>query len=899
MSQQQPASVYYHTHWDREWYLPFRTFQLRLADVVDEILERLETNVLPCFTLDGQVIVLDDYLALRPENRERLSRLIRVGRLDIGPWLVMPDEFLVGGESLIRNLAEGIRRSREWGCTRFTGYLPDTFGHSADIPTLLQQCGIDSAVVWRGVNPATSLFQWESSAGDTVKTLHLTDGYFQIAPDDWTLTVAQKTEALHALRQKLEAARHGNTPLLIPVGGDHMAPVPGEGRQLLVKAINNLQETTPTAYMDALTHTSTWPRIPGELVDNTGSFLLPGVYSGRVYLKQANRRLEHLLTRRLEPLLALAQLRFSMQGNERRNAQSVHTQVKAPRYPQHELAIAWETLILNHPHDSICGCSVDAVHRENEVRFDQVEQIVESLLCRAERQLAQTLPDGGASGWLIHTGDQPFTGVVAIEEAYVLPTEVDLVSSKLPETASRLAQVARTEIVLQDGYKDNAHCIPMAHLTEGRRHGWVWADSLPAFSMQSLPDKTGLPTHIAPVEVTANQLKNGRLTVSVADNGTLTVDDTQSGQRKATQLLSFTDQPDQGDSYNSAPVPGATPSRAEFTGSRVVANGPLVGILELTHSFANGLTLLTQVRLAADSARLDFQTTFTNTLPRHKLQVGFPTGVPVETVLAESHFSQVLRQYDPQYTPAAHMPVAKNRELKTNTGPVQRFFSANGHGWITEGLAEYEVCGDTIHVTLLRAFSTLSAADTGVRGAQAGPPLPTPEGECLQRTIVARYAWLPLPDSKETHAGSSASLLYKEADRFYGNAWGYIPAQPVQGDTEKQLAPLFTGSALASVSEASEAFSLIAWDKGTPISASACYWQPGQGLILRLLNTQAEPVTTTLRPGFACNGVYIVNFLEEIQAELPPLAAPAADSLPQYPVTLPGNGVQTLLFKVD
>jgi mannosylglycerate hydrolase len=893
---QQPASVYYHTHWDREWYLPFRTFQLRLADVVDEILERLETNVLPCFTLDGQVIVLDDYLALRPENRERLSRLIQNGRLDIGPWLVMPDEFLVSGESLVRNLLEGIRRSREWGCTRFTGYLPDTFGHSADIPTLLQQCGIDSAVVWRGVNPATSLFQWESPTGDVVKTLHLTDGYFQIASDDWTLTAAQKTEALNALQQKLETARHGDVPLLIPVGGDHMAPVPNEGRQLIMEALNGLQETTPTAYMNALTQANTWPHIQGELVDNSGSFLLPGVYSARMYLKQANRRLEHLLTHRLEPLLALAQLRSRIQSKAHHLVPAADSPTKAPRYPQQELAIAWETLILNHPHDSICGCSVDAVHRENEVRFDQVEQIAESLLCRTERQLAQTLPDGGAAGWLIHTGDQSYTGVVAVEEAYTLTPETEAVASSPSESASRLAQVARTEIVLQDGYKDNAHCIPMAHLTEGRRHGWVWADSLPAFSLQGLPEKTGLPAHIAPVEVTVNQLKNGCLTASIADDGTLTVDDAQNGQRKATQLLSFTDQPDQGDSYNSAPVPGTTPIRAEFTGARVVANGPLVGILELTHTFANGLALLTQVRLAADSTRLDFETTFTNTLPRHKLQVGFPTGAPVKTVLAESHFSQVLRQYDPQYSLASHMPVAKNRELKTNTGPVQRFFSTNGHGWITEGLAEYEVYRDTIQLTLLRAFSALSAADTGVRGAQAGPPLPTPEGECLQRTIVARYAWLPLPDAKKE---ASASLLYKEADRFYGNAWGYIPAQPTQEETEKQITAPSTSSSSTATSKALEAFSLLSWDDEVAITASACYWQPGQGLVLRLLNTHTEPVTTTLRPGFACNAAYMVNFLEEIQGELPPTVLPTAGSLPQYRVTLPRNGVQTLLFKVD
>ena len=851
-----PVSVYYHTHWDREWYLPFRKFQLRLADVVDEILERLETNVLPCFTLDGQVIVLDDYLALRPENRDRLSAMIKAGRLDIGPWLVMPDEFLVSGESLVRNLVEGIRRSQAWECHQFTGYLPDTFGHSADIPTLLQQCGIDSAVVWRGVNPSGSLFLWESPAGHGVRTLHLTDGYFQIATDDWTLTTTQKAQALQRLAQKLHAAQAANMPVLMPIGGDHMAPVPAEGRQLLLDTLHDVQETTPTAYMGTVTESGALERIQGELMDNAGSFLLPGVYSARIYLKQANRRMEHLLTQRLEPLLAMTQL---ISSNER------------PRYPKHELALAWETLILNHPHDSICGCSIDAVHRENEVRFDQVAQIAESLLYRAERQLVQTLLPDTSTGWIIHTGNHPYTGVVEVIEAYADPSEAET------EKPSILAQINREETILQDEYRDNAHRIPLAHLTEGRRHGWIWADNLSAFSINRLPEKTSLPTDITPVDVTERRLKNGRLAVSLMKDGTLSILDLQSGQ-EATNLLIFQDQPDQGDSYNSAPVPGEKPLTAALKNVRIITAGPLVGILELTHCFANGLNLTTQVKLAAGSRRLDFETVFTNTLPHHKLQVGFSAGAPIENVLAESHFSRVIRRYNPNYWLANHMPAEKNRELKTNTGPVQRFFSTNGHGWITEGLTEYEVYQETMYITLLRAFSALSATDTGVRGAQAGPPLPTPEGECLQRTMTTRYAWLPI-----TGVENPVAHLYAEASRFYGNVWGYRPlAQASDANTAERDTTALSSN-----------FSLITWDSPELI-ASACYWQPEHGLVLRLMNTGTEVVTTVIRPGFPCKAVYTTNFLGERQG----LPLPVGTTVGEYSVSLANQGVQTLLFEV-
>jgi mannosylglycerate hydrolase len=245
-------AVYYHTHWDREWYLPFRAYQVRLAEVVDEVLDQLERKVLSCFMLDGQTVVLDDYLELRPENRERLKRFIENGQLSIGPWYVMPDEFLVGGESLIRNLMRGIRESRTWGCQRFTGYLPDTFGHSADMPTILKNFGLTSTVLWRGVHPQKSLLRWQSPSGASVLALHLTDGYFQMMLHDWTATESQKLEALDTLIDKLKSVSPASGLELLPIGGDHLAPLSEDGHALLRKRYPNLLETTPDRFLSKI-----------------------------------------------------------------------------------------------------------------------------------------------------------------------------------------------------------------------------------------------------------------------------------------------------------------------------------------------------------------------------------------------------------------------------------------------------------------------------------------------------------------------------------------------------------------------------------------------------------------------------------------------------------------------
>jgi mannosylglycerate hydrolase len=896
-------AVYYHTHWDREWYQPFRSYQIRLAEVGDEILERLERDELPCFMLDGQVIVLSDYLELRPENRTRLETLIRAGRLDIGPWLLMPDEFLVSGESLLRNLALGIAQAKGWGCHRFTGYLPDTFGHSADIPTLLKGFGIDSAILWRGVQPPGHLFPWRSPSGEEVTALHLSDGYFQMAPDDWTLSLSQKREALATLAKKLETAKiHDDVPLLIPSGGDHLGPTPAEGRTLLLDCFPNIWETTPALYMAKIVASAqTQAPIAGELADHQGAFLLPGVWSARLYLKQANRQMEHWLTRRLEPLLALVHCMSSLGLNSK--------QTTSPsRYPATELALAWETLLMNHPHDSICGCSVDAVHRENEVRFDHVRQIVQALEDRAIERLRQVWPQLRRVGFVLNTGDRPYSGVVPVEWDAIAEESMAVQAIPYQETPKEavpgLHQHGHTHRVLQDSYKHDPHRIPMAHLTRQRHHGWRWVENVPAFGLQAFEKELtanedandGLPDSITPVKVTTHLLQNGLLSATVQPDGTLTVEDLASNA-VYTGLLRFSSRQDQGDSYNSAPTSGDIPVQATFLGAEVETTGPLVSALCLRHELHNPMTesslllqLETRVELRANEAQLTFETRFTNRCLRaHKVQVHFETALSIAEVLAESHYSCVTRRYDPTYHPTQQMPVAPWKELKSNTGPVQRFWSANGQSWLSEGLTEYEVEGSQMAITLLRTFTALSAANTGVRGAQAGPPLPTPEGACLDRPVVARYAWLPTPKAIED--------LYQAANRFYGVTWGYGPDPDLELRQQNgEPFPLKCSQQVredVDLSAIDREFSLLHWDNSA-IQATACHWLPGRGLILRLMNTSRIVAQTSLQTSFPYQLLHCVDFGNIILETLPPHQPKKAP-----PISLKPFAVQTYLFEIE
>lgn len=821
--------IYFQTHWDREWYEPFRTYQLRLSRVVDDILDRLDRNILPCFTLDGQTVLLDDYLELRPENRDRIRRYVESGQLSIGPWFVMPDEFLVSGESLVENLRMGILASRGWGCMSFTGYLPDTFGHSADIPMILSQCGIESAVIWRGVNPKNSVFQWQSPAGASILAYHLVDGYFQMMFQDVDLSDPEKQKS--ALQLALKARQSaGNRPSLLPIGGDHLGPVTGHAKTLLDRVLPDAIPVNVDGFMAALAGSvngSDLPVIAGELTDNTGQFILPGVWSARLYLKQQNRRLEHRLAREAEPLSLLAS-----------------TLTDDFRYPEAELALAWRTLLLNHPHDSICGCSVDEVHRENEVRFDQVREIVDDLSHQARHQLASTL--AGPDQWLVvNMGSRPYTGLLRVS--------VDA------DQADQLHQPMGETIHLVNDYLHDTQQVPLSHKRKTTVNGYLWVENISALGVKVV--NTGRLSAPDAVTATENSLENACLKVVVEDDGTLSVADKATG-RAHRGLHRIIDRPDQGDSYNFAPVPGSEFQQARL--KKVYAMeplGPLKGSLMLRYELPGLEPLQTLVTLKAGSRQLEFETFYTNQAANHRLQAAFDTGKPVSAVLAESHFGTVERQYDPDYDITDHMPAPAWTELKTNTGPIQRFVAANGHAWITEGLTEYEVAGSELRLTLLRAFNYLSKPDTGVRGAPAGPPFMTTEGECLGRAMLCRYAWLPEP--------GRISDLFAEADVFYGAVWAMPGRAKTPVTTARQLVQLDNDQVIV-----------------TRIQ------QVQEGISLRLLNPTETDQAVTLKPGFAYKTAWRTNFLHEDRVELPGL-----NLVPE--IMMSPGAVMTVLFSVE
>jgi alpha-mannosidase len=351
-----------HTHWDREWYASHEEFRYRLVRLVDRLLGILEGDPsFRHFTLDGQAIVLDDYLEVRPGERERIGKLVRDGRLLVGPWYVLPDEWLVSGEALIRNLRIGLARSGAFGPPMRLGYAPDLFGHVGQLPQLFAGFGFDTAIVWRGV-PAEvdqTVFDWESPDGTRLFTVYLRHGYGNAVH----LPLEPESLRRRLLRDVGQLEPWSRIPsFLLMNGSDHVEPQAGLPAALEA-AVAELPDTgfeigtlASFAARARVEVPPDRPRWRGELRSGLRAPLLPGCASARMAQKRADFVNDRTLTAYLEPLAAWVGLLGGDPGCD-------------------VLEHAWRVALQNHPHDSICGCSIDPVHAEIDVRLARVAEI--------------------------------------------------------------------------------------------------------------------------------------------------------------------------------------------------------------------------------------------------------------------------------------------------------------------------------------------------------------------------------------------------------------------------------------------------------------------------------------------------------------------------------------------
>jgi alpha-mannosidase len=416
-----------HTHWDREWYQTFQQFRLRLVHMVDNLLAIMLTEPgYRHFMLDGQTVVLEDYLEMRPEKRDELKELIGQGRILIGPWYVLPDEFLVSSEAIIRNLLQGKRICDEFGGRMMVGYIPDPFGHIGQMPQILNGFDIHNAALRRGLADEPCEIWWQAPDGSKVLLSYLKNGYDNAV----NLPTSPEEAFLANLTQVAGLIKPfaSSDIILLMNGSDHVEPT-----YKLVKVIdyanNHLKDdqiihsTLPDYFADlraAMARNNLDLQVQiGELRECKRHELLPAVLSSRIWIKQRDHFCENLLERWAEPFSTWAESLGS------KNSEVYRISNPAPLVRQ-----AWKLLLQCQPHDSICGCSIDQVHNEMKPRFDQVEQIGSEITLQSLSTIAAHVDTQPGEKWdafqaVVAFNASPFpqTGIVSAQVQ--LPAGID------------------------------------------------------------------------------------------------------------------------------------------------------------------------------------------------------------------------------------------------------------------------------------------------------------------------------------------------------------------------------------------------------------------------------------------------------------------------------------------
>jgi len=811
-----------HTHWDREWYEPFQSFRLRLVRMLDTLIPLLESDPSYArFLLDGQMAVVDDYLEVRPENEERIRALAAARRLSMGPWYILMDEFLVSGETIVRNLQSGMLRGAAFGGAMEIGYLPDMFGHIAQMPQILRLAGFEHAVVWRGVPKVVdrSAFVWEAPDGSSVRAEYLPTGYGNGAsiPDDAKALVHRIAD------HETEIGDFLVDGMLFMNGTDHQSPQPWLGR--VVAEANDIQDDfvlEVTGLADYLAGAPseglrTWK---GELRSGARADILMGVASNRVDVKQAAARAERALERRAEPLSALY--------------------VPAERWPQRLLELAWREMVRNAAHDSSCACSVDEVVDAVLVRYAEAYRIAEGLGDQALEALSRSLAEAGPT--VVNTSARARSGLA---EFVVSGEEMPEGGQALPEEPGAFgiprglgpltldAATVRTILgMMPNGSQVDAHTwiqdvrveeddsaiditiafgneerfdVPIASIKQDLytrlgarpdatvriridqppvRRVLVRVTDVPGFGHKALEPAT--LAHPVTVEDPAEGplvMANGLVTVTVdRHDGTFAID----GVAGFGKLV---DGGDHGDSYNYSPPAGDrivdSPDTVTVT---VTDRGPVRALATVLARYTwpdhvDGFTrartgevpvdVTTEIDVRADERVVRVATRFVNPASDHRVRVHLPLPEPAGGSDAECAFAVVHRGLDTEGRPD---------EFGLPTFPSRRFVSAGGLTVAHEGLLEYELVdiegersdrrARTMALTLLRSTGMLSRLGMAYRPLPAGPLTPVEGLQLRGRTIEARYA-LCLGCDDPYAMVDDAFLPF---DVVYGAGGGWRPA---------------------------------------------------------------------------------------------------------------------------
>jgi alpha-mannosidase len=769
------------THWDREWRYPFQRTRMMLVRMMDNLLDIMDRYPkYKYYHLDSQTILLEDYLEIRPENRDRLKAYIKQGRILVGPWYTLPEENLLNGESLVRNLLIGHKVSKELGGTMKVGFTPTSFGQVSQMPQIYLGFDIDSIVFHRGV-PAHEVkleYLWEGADGSRILAIRpplggrfnflgsvflrvvfgeATGPYceapcpvvkdsFRLAEEDcsesFPVTVPGKQEfhgeqiidGLNTIIQQMK--KDATTPYLV-VGQGHDWSGPSAILPKIVDEANRLLDgdrlilsSYPKYVAKLKSKLGKLKTLKGEMrstqKDKSGGMLYPGVLSSRMYLKQMNRRAEFLLGRWAEPVAALAWI----MGEE---------------YPQLLLEKSWKWLLSNQTHDGLSGTGVDQVHRDMVHRFEQIQQVARNVFIRSLGRIIRNmdtslLEKDEIALTVFNPSTYPRSEVVSL--TLDLPQEwaakFDVRDSENRPLPYQIVDKKDTISTIQ---RESEGLAFRLYVTRVKLHLSVptipsLGYSLLRISRRKADKAKNTVTELAPRD---RYLENEFLKVRINTDGTLKINDKETG-RTFDGLHYFEDGAEIGDAYehrvpSENKIVASRRTRAKITPEE---NGSLLSRYRVDIKMKlpqaidakklrrsrreKTLSISSMITLKKDARRVEIVTTIDNNIKDHRLRVLFPTGINATHSCAETPFDVVTRPIKLPDTTGWIEPAS-------STHPQLNFVDVSdgkaGLAVVNEGLTEYEVVDDenrTLAITLLRCLAHKVRAtqldDPSQRGSQ-------------------------------------------------------------------------------------------------------------------------------------------------------------------------------------
>ena len=667
--------AYLHTHWDREWYRDKEDFNLRFLDVFDIVLDELKKNNAPFFYLDGQVIALLDYLKYRKNKKEEIISLIKQKKLAIGPYFVSADSYLVNFISMLKNLDIGMELSKEFSQKEFIGYLSDIFGISNSAFWALNLKNIDKALIWRGVNPRKINNNCDFIKND-IKTTWLIQGYF----NDFFHQNEINIEGIKSYLDKI--SKYSKNTLLLPIGADHLGMLKDANKK--IQFVNSKLEnyeiilSSPFEYFKNTKFENNTKE--KEFLDNSNTYILSGVYSARIPQKIKNNEIQNKLTRIIEPS------NHYLKEKYKENIKEIY-----------------KTLIKNHAHDGIYGCSIDSVAKSVDSRFEKCELALNAI----EKRIIGNFK----LKHKIQNKSKDKIGILNLSNSKIKKVQIDL------PYVLKNSQVLKTKRGFCDELLYDIYKIPTTEDICDIYTQIIEISNNNNFEFNTVTIKKPLKKN----KITKNAIENDFIKLEIKNNKIFIKN------KKTSEFfeLKLTDIKDKGDSYNFAPYGEYKEIKLKKT--EIEYDGIIQSSLKL---YFKDIELSAIIDNQSDFIK--FNSKINNKTKNHKIQLVLISKDEIKKTIAQDAIGIIERKIDSNYKMQDFMPAKRPIELKSNSYPMQNFVCANNIVALTKGLCEYEIYQNELRICLLRCFNTISNPKNPTRSIPAGPNLETPLAQELK-----------------------------------------------------------------------------------------------------------------------------------------------------------------------